>query len=137
MDFHRLPVASWPHHEAGHGRLRGPPLTTRTPGPPAGLTPQDADTLQRAIHALGDYAHVSVRAGRRHLRIIVDDGNPIARCTPLGAGRYGLSFHSHAGRWEPLPIIADLTQLAQDLVGTLGPYLQRWDFPGTKSGSHH
>jgi hypothetical protein len=27
--------------------------------------------------------------------------------------------------------------LAHDLVNVLGPYLQRWDFPDTKSGSHH
>ena len=105
--------------------------------PQAGLTVQDADTLQRAIHALGDYAHVSVWAGRGHLTIVVDAGEPVARCTPLGAGQYGLSFHSHTGRWEPMPLIADLTHLAQDLVGTLGPYLQRWDFPDTKSGSGH
>jgi hypothetical protein len=103
----------------------------------AGPTAQDAAALQRALHALGDYAHVSVRAGRNHLNVIVDDGAPVARCTPLGAGRYGLSFHSHTGRWEPMPIIADLTRLAQDLVGTLGPYLQRWEFPDTKSESGH
>ena len=30
----------------------------------------------RAIHALGDYGHVSVRAGRGHLTIWVDDGPP-------------------------------------------------------------
>src|SRR5688572_3317731 len=100
----------------------------------ARLSPQDVDTLQRVIHAHSDYAHVSVRAGHGHLNIFVDDGEPVARCTTLGAGRYGLSFQSHTRRWEPLPIIADLTRLAQDLVGTLGPYLQRWDFPDTKSG---
>jgi hypothetical protein len=102
-----------------------------------GPTPQDATALERAIHALGDYAHVAVRSGRGHLNIFVGDGAPVARCTPLGAGRYGLSFHSHTGRWEPMPIIADLPRLAQDLVVTLGPYLQRLDFPDTKSGSHH
>ncbi len=104
---------------------------------PARLTPQDADALQAAIHALGDYAHVSVRAGRGHLNIFVADGEPVARCTPFGAGQYGLSFHSHTGRWEPMPFVADLTRLAHDLVGVLGPYLQRWDFPDTKSGSVH
>jgi hypothetical protein len=43
---------------------------------------------------------VSVRATRGHLNIVVDNGEPVARCTPLGAGQYGLSFHSHTGRWE-------------------------------------
>jgi hypothetical protein len=103
----------------------------------AAPTPDDADTLRRAMRALGDYAHVSVRATRGHLHIFVDDGDPIARCTPLGAGQYGLSFHSHTGRWEPMPFVADLTYLAHDVVGALGPYLQRSDFPDTKSGSDH
>jgi hypothetical protein len=104
---------------------------------PTGSTRQDADVLQQAIHALGDFGHVSVRAGRSHLNIFVEGDEPIARCTPLGAGQYGLSFHNHAGRWEPMPIIADLRRLARDLVTTLRPYLQRCDLPDRKSGSHH
>ena len=100
-------------------------------------TPDDADVLRRAIHALGDYGHVSVRAGRGHLTISVDDRTPVARATPLGAGQFGLSFHTHTGRWEPMPVVADLTHLAHDLVGLLGPYLQRWDFPDRNSGSDH
>jgi hypothetical protein len=107
--------------------------SARAPAP----TPHDADVLQQAIRARGPYDHVSVRAGRGHLTIFVDDGHPIARCTPLGAGHYGLSFHNHAGRWEPMPIMAPLPRLADDLVGVLAPYLQRWDFPDTKSGSDH
>jgi hypothetical protein len=103
----------------------------------AGPTPDDADVLRRAIHALGDYGHVSVRAARGHLTISVDDGAPVARATPLGAGRFGLSFHTHTGRWEPMPVVADLRHLAHDLVGLLGPYLQRWDFPDRNSGSDH
>lgn len=39
-------------------------MAPRKQVPPAGLSPHDADVLQRAIHALGDYAHVAVRAGR-------------------------------------------------------------------------
>jgi len=112
-------------------------MAPRKQVPPAGLSPQDADVLQRALHALGDYGHVAVRAGRGHLNIFVDDGEPVARCTPLGAGRYGLSFHSHTGRWEPIPTIADLTRMAHALVTTLGSYLQRWDFSDKKSGSVH
>ena len=106
---------------------------TRAPTP----TLQEAATLEQAVQTLGDYAHVSVRPGRGHLNIFVDDGDPVARCTPLGAGQYGLSFHNHSGRWEPLPIIADLSCLAHDLVNVLGPYLQRSDFPDTKTRSHH
>jgi hypothetical protein len=112
-------------------------MATRKPARPPAPIPHEAKTLQQALHALGDYGHVSVRAGRGYLNIFVDAGEPVARCTPLGAGLYGLSFHSHTGRWEPLPIIAALTRVADDLVNVLGPYLQRWDFPDTKSGSHH
>lgn len=50
-----------------------------------------------------DYAHVAVRAERGHLRVFIDDGPPVARATPLGANQYGLSFHSHTGRWEKTP----------------------------------
>jgi hypothetical protein len=109
--------------------------TKRTRG--AQPTPEDADVLQRAIHALGDFWHVSVRAARGHLTICADEGPAVARATPLGAGRFGLSFHTHTGRWEPMPVVADLTHLAHDLVGLLGPYLQRWDFSDRNSGSDH
>jgi hypothetical protein len=88
-------------------------------------TAADADALRRAIHALGDYGHVRVQAARSHLTIHVDEGVPVARATPLGAGRFGLSFRTHTGRWEPMPVLADLTQLAHDVVTLLGPYLQR------------
>ena len=100
-------------------------------------TPDDADVLRRAIHALGDYGHVAVQAARGHLTIIGDDGAPVARATPLGGGQFGLSFHTHTGRWEPMPVAADLTRLAHDIVGLLAPYLQRWDFPDRNSGSDH
>lgn len=97
----------------------------------------EADTLQRALRALGDYAHLDVRAGRGHLNIFIDDGAPIARATPLGANHYGLSFHSHTGRWEPMPFIGDLSHIAHDLVTALAPYLERRDFSGGIHGSGH
>jgi hypothetical protein len=100
-------------------------------------TQQDTDALRRAIHALGDYGHVSVRAERGHLVVRIDEGPPLARCTPLGGGQFGLSFRTHTGRWENMPFVGDLTHLAHDLVGALGPYLQRWDFSDRKSGSDH
>jgi len=98
-------------------------------------TQQDAEALRRAIHALGDYGHVTVRTARGHLNIFVDEGPPVARFTPLGAGQFGLSFRTHTGRWEPMPFMGDLVQLAHALVAALGPYLQRWDFSDRKSGS--
>jgi hypothetical protein len=36
-----------------------------------------------------------------------------------------------------MPFVADLTDLAQDVVSALGPYLRQSDFPDTKSGSGH
>lgn len=83
----------------------------------------EADALQRALHALGDYAHVVVRAERGHLNIFIDDGTPVARVTPLSANQYGLSFHNHTGRWEKMPFVGDLVHLAHDLITALGPYL--------------
>ena len=92
---------------------------------PTAWAPAEAAILGRALHALGAYGHVSVRA--------------YPRCPyhPLGAGQFGLSFHPHTGRWEPMPVVADLTHLAHDLVGLLGPYLPRWDFPGRNRGPDH
>src|SRR5262249_14045820 len=133
-----LSVASWPRHGLGPSRVKDTaPMATRKSARAPKPMSRDAETLLQGIRALGDYEHVSVRAGRGHLNIFVDDGESVARCTPLGAGHYGLSFHTHSGRWEAIPIIADITVLAHDLVSVLGPYLQRGDFPDTKSESHH
>jgi hypothetical protein len=97
----------------------------------------EADALERALRARGEYAHVAVRAERGHLNIFVGDGTPVARVTPLGAHQYGLSFHTHTGRWEKMPFVADLVHLAHDLIEVLGPYLRRADFSGGIRGSGH
>ena len=101
------------------------------------VSAQEADILQRALHALGDYAHVVVRAERGHLNVFIDDGAPVARATPIDATQYGLSFHSHTGRWEPMPFVGALIPLAHDLVTALGPYLERPHFSGGIHGSGH
>jgi len=108
---------------------------TRTRSMP--VSALEADALQRALHALGNYGHVVVRAERGHLNLFVDDGAPVARVTPVGANQYGLSFHSHAGRWEKMPFVGDLVPLAHDLIAVLGPYLDRADFSGETRGSGH
>jgi len=108
---------------------------TRTRSTPVSLL--EADALQRALHGLGDYAHVAVRVERGHLNIFIDDGAPVARVTPIGANQYGLSFHSHTGRWEKMPFVGELIPLAHDLVTALGPYLERPDFSGGIPGSGH
>ena len=100
-------------------------------------TDQEAQRLRDAIRSLGDYEHVRVRAERGHLNIYPDEYEPVARFSPLGGGDYSLGFRNHTGRWEPMPFAGDIPHLAQDLVTTLAPYLQRWDFPDRKSGSKH
>jgi len=100
-------------------------------------TDEEAQQLCDAIRSLGDYDHIRVRAERGHLNIYPDNHEPIARLTPLGRGDYGLSFRNHSGRWEPMPFAGDISHLASDLVTTLAPYLERWDFSDRKSGSGH
>jgi hypothetical protein len=104
----------------------------------APLFKDDAERLTQAIHLLGDYSHVTVRLGRGHLNIFAGHAEPVARFTPLGAGRYGLCFHTHSGRWEPMPFMGHASEIAQALVTTLAPYLERDDDLSRKiSGSHH
>ncbi len=50
-------------------------------------TDQQAQQLCDAIHSLGDYEHVRVRAERGHLNIYPDEYEPVARFSPLGAER--------------------------------------------------
>ena len=101
------------------------------------VTDKQAEELAAAIHALGDYAHVSVHAERGNLNIYPGDGDPVARLTPLGGGQYGLCFHRHTGQWERMPFAGDLAHMAETIVTTLGMYLQRWDFSRRMSGSDH
>jgi hypothetical protein len=94
----------------------------------------DATHLQAAIRSTGDYWHVFVRALRGHL-VVFSGQDPIARLTPLAGGHYGLSFHHHTGRWEPMPFSGGLDELANTVVTALAPYLERWDFHREISGS--
>jgi len=101
------------------------------------VTATDAAALTRAIAALGDYAHVRVRAERGHLNIYPDDFAPVARLTPLGTSLFRLGFRTHTGRWEPMPFTGTILQLAEALADTLAPYLERNDFTDRNSGSDH
>ena len=108
-------------------------MSTKTSKPP---TQADAEKLAEAIHNLGDFAHVRIRLARGHLEICPDK-DPVARATPLGGGQYGLSFRSHTGRWERMPFTRPLEALADDIVSALAPYLERWNFSDSNSGSDH
>jgi hypothetical protein len=103
----------------------------------ARVSDEAATRLREAIHGLGDYGHVRVRALRGHLYVYANEDDPVARLTPLTADQYGLSFHTHTGRWEPMPFAGKIPQVARDLVDSLGIYLARADFPLGKSGSDH
>ena len=103
----------------------------------AAPTERDAEILRLEIHALGDYAHVTVRCQRGHLVIGTEDDDPVARLTPLGRRNFGMSFHRHTGAWEKMPFVGELAEQANTLVATLAPYLQRYAFPDTNSGSDH
>jgi hypothetical protein len=100
------------------------------------VTSQHASELEQAIQALGEYGHVRVRAERGHL-VIAPDGEPVARLTPLGVSRFGLSFHNHSGRWEPMPFVGDIQEQARNVTTALGAYLERMELSGRNSGSDH
>lgn len=96
----------------------------------------DAEILERGIQQTSQFAHVRVRLTRGQLDVCPND-EPVARATPLGGGEYGLSFRSHTGKWERMPISGTLSDLAKDVVDALGPYLEKWNFSDSNSGSNH
>jgi hypothetical protein len=100
---------------------------------------QDAAMAEVAIHAFGNFAHVTVRSERGHLNIFADEDcvDAVARLTPIGANTYGLSFHSHTGKWEPMPFAGTLSDLAETVVTVLSPYLERCEFTPEMSRSDH
>ena len=93
-------------------------------------TDQQAQQLCDAIHSLGDY-NMSVRAERGHLNIYTDEYGPVARLRSVAASQFPQAS------WEPMPFAGDIYALAHDLVTTLAPHLQKWDFTDRKSGSGH
>jgi hypothetical protein len=69
------------------------------------------------------YDHVTVRAEQGFLYVDVDE-EPIVRLEPLSGDHYGLSFHHHAGRWEPMPFSGDVGRLASVVMTEFGAYLE-------------
>ena len=103
----------------------------RKPSGSVGLQPY-AQQLQDLLRARGDYGHVAVRVARGHLviELCADDAPPdaLARAGPLGGGAFGLSFRNHSGRWEPMPVVGSLEDVADATVTLLGPYLDPRNF---------
>ena len=89
----------------------------------------DALALEGLLRKKGDYAHVSVRSRAGHLHVEVEEAegvrSAVARATPIGRSQYGLSFRTHAGKWEPMPVSGSLQEITEGLVELLGPYLDR------------
>jgi hypothetical protein len=98
--------------------------------------PDAAARLETAIHALGNYGHVTIEAKRGMLYVLADD-EPVARLSPIAGDQYGLSFHQHSGQWESTPFTGDLAHLARILTTEFGPYFDSYDFPPTTNGSAH
>ena len=134
VDFHRLSVASWPRAASGGGRMRGIPRGggQANPGisahPGRRRRPASGDPRPRGLRArVGPGGSGASDDSRRR-------GIPVARATPLGTGQFGLSFHTHTGRWEPMPVVADLTRLATILSDSWVPTFNGGTFPTGKAG---
>lgn len=88
---------------------------------------REAQELQRLIRARGRYEHVEVQARSGHLlvKVVAPNGasHLVARAGRLAVKEYGLSFRTHAGRWEPTPVCGPLAAIAEGLTGLLGAYL--------------
>lgn len=90
-----------------------------------------ASRLQALLHDRG-YGHLRVRAHGQHLRVEAATGGGVyelvARAESLDAATYGLSFRTHAGRWEPLPVEGALEAIADGLTQELAAYLDPSNF---------
>lgn len=94
--------------------------------PRASALPNPADELQRLLSEFTGHAAARVRPYGRHLLIQIqreDSFDTVARLTASTGRHYTAAFRTHSGRWEPLPVAADLRQAAQAVVTMLAPYL--------------
>ena len=105
-------------------------IVARAPRQRASLD-QDAQRLESLVRGKGDYVHIAVCAARGHLlvenRSVQAQPEVVACATPLGGGDYGLSFRTHTGRWERMPVAGSLDDVAAATVALLGPYLAPYD----------
>jgi hypothetical protein len=99
-----------------------------------------ARRFAEAIRSRGAYAHIEVHARGVHLVVENSDEQgayPVARATALDSAQFGLSFRRHTGRWETMPVVGTLDDVAEALLAMLAPYLERVDFPVAISGTGH
>jgi hypothetical protein len=120
VDFHRLSAAGWRRPTSVGGGVRGGPRDT---GQAKAPSPADSGRCRRPVSGDPRPCRPPTRRGsssRRPLPIFVEDYAPVTGATPLGAGRFHLSFQTRTGRWE-LPVVADLRQRVHELVALLDP----------------
>ena len=103
-----------------------------------------AAVVREELVALGDFGHLNVRHDGPHIVVEQpgppdnpDDRAPILRVTPLGGlpVHFGLSFATHDGRWEKLPVSGLLADVLAAAVEMLGPYLAPERLLGDTSGT--
>ena len=86
----------------------------------------NAERLRSLIRQLGNYSHVHVRAHGQHLIVELihdDERQPVARATRFYSHTFGLSFRSHTGTWEPMPVSGGLEEIARAMTEELGAYI--------------
>jgi hypothetical protein len=93
----------------------------------------EADALQRLLHERGR-THLRVNSHGDHLIVFSEeDGEPEPRLrlTALPAGRFGVSFRHHTGRWEPADITGSMIEALDAVEALAGWHLDPWPASGT------
>jgi len=84
--------------------------------------------LEQHLRTLLGHGQIRVRTYGSHLliQLMAEDGevDTVARLTAQGNNTYGAAFRPHSGRWEPLPGVGPLKEMAELVTTLLGPYLQ-------------
>ncbi len=83
--------------------------------------------LQNKLRALLGHDRIEVNSSGIHflLQLLEEGGTEtIARLTKIGPNLYGAAFRTHKGRWEPLPIEGNLSEVAESVVDMLRPYFE-------------